>query len=156
MWVEDSSGWYPKNTWYTVNGVRYYFGADGYMARNEWRDGKWIGSNGRVTYKGKGKWKVNSTGWWYEDSLGWYPQSMWQKIDGLWYYFNADGYMASNEWRGGYWLSSNGSWTYSGMGSWTYSGGWSFSDSTGWKARSSWQKINGTWYYFNGSGIWTN
>ena len=156
MWVEDSSGWYPKNTWYTVNGVQYYFGADGYMARNEWRDGKWIGSNGRVTYKGKGKWKVNSTGWWYEDSLGWYPQSMWQKIDGLWYYFNADGYMASNEWRDGYWLSSNGSWTYSGVGSWSYSGGWNFADSTGWKARNSWQKINGTWYYFNGSGIWIN
>ena len=57
----------------------------------EWVNGVWYNADGSQTYGPKGGWKSNSTGWWYEDD-GWYPknQNLW--IDGVKYYFNAEGY----------------------------------------------------------------
>ena len=121
--------------------------------KNEWVNGRWYASDGSSTYAGVASWKCNSTGWWYEDTLGWYPTSMWQKIDGVWYYFNSSGYMASNEWVGGYWLSGNGSLAYSETATWKqYGSKWSYIDTSGWYPTSMWQKIDGDWYYFDGSG----
>ena len=98
-------------------------------------------------------WKYNGIGWWIEDTSGLYPVSSWQKVDGVWYYFDASGYMASGEWYDGYWLDSNGAWTYSGYGTWKVnSKGWWFGDDTGWYASNGWQKINGSWYYFDSNG----
>ena len=78
--------------------------------------------------------------------------SMWQKIDGIWYYFNASGYMASNEWCKGYWLNKNGSWTYKPKASWKKDKtGWWFG-CKGWYAKNQWQKIDGKWYYFDKKG----
>ena len=120
---------------------------------NEWVDGKWYNADGTQTYKGSLVWASNDTGWWVEDTSGWYPVSTWQKIDGNWYYFGSDGYMASNEWRDGCWLSSNGAWTYEGIASWAgNSTGWWFEGSSGWYATSCWQKIDGYWYYFGSDG----
>lgn len=53
-------------------------------------------------------WKYNGTGWWIKDSIGWYPAGQWQKFDGSWYYFKADGYMAINQYIDGYWVGVNG------------------------------------------------
>ena len=120
---------------------------------NEWINGQWYDANGGTSYAAKGSWKGNSSGWWYEDTSGWYPWSQWLKIDGKWYYFDYYGYMSSSEWRDGYWLSGNGALEYDGIGSWhSNSTGWWFSDSSGWYPVSQWQKINGYWYYFDGSG----
>ena len=122
--------------------------------KNEWVDGQWYGADGNTDYKGKGTWKSNETGWWYEDSDGWYPSDQWQKIDGKWYYFDAAGYMASNEWIGGYWLSGNGAWEYEYVGSWKTNGtDWWYEDESGWYPVSQWQKIDGKWYYFGSDGI---
>ena len=121
--------------------------------KEEWHDGQWYDKDGKATYKPKGEWKKNSTGWWYEDTAGWYPKSQWQKIDGKWYYFDASGYMAANEWVDGYWLSSDGSWTYEPRGSWKLnSTGWWYEDTAGWYPKNQWQKIDGKWYYFNSDG----
>ena len=120
---------------------------------NEWAEGQWYGTNGDMSYKPKGQWKSNATGWWYEDSSGWYPSNQWQKIDGYWYYFDGSGYMASNEWRDGYWLGSDGAWKYQFIGSWKSDAtGWWYEDTSGWYASNQWQKINGLWYYFGGDG----
>lgn len=120
---------------------------------NEWKDGKWYDANGRQTYTGELSWKKNSKGWWVEDSLGWYPVSMWQKINGTWYYFNDSGYMVSNEWVGGCWCDSDGSCTYAGQGSWKWdTRGWWYEDTLGWYPQAKWQKIDGTWYYFHADG----
>jgi len=121
--------------------------------KEEWHNGQWYDKDGKATYKPKGEWKKNSTGWWYEDTAGWYPKSQWQKIDGKWYYFDASGYMAANEWVDGYWLSSDGSWTYEPRGSWKLnSTGWWYEDTAGWYPKNQWQKIDGKWYYFNSDG----
>ncbi|MCR5213171.1 MAG: Ig-like domain-containing protein [Eubacterium sp.] len=120
---------------------------------NEWVNGKWYDANGVSAYSGLLVWKCNSTGWWIEDTTGWYPVNCWQKIDGYWYYFGSDGYMASNEWRDGCWLSSSGAWEYAAAGMWNGdSTGWWFEDTSGWYANNCWQKINGAWYYFGSNG----
>ena len=120
---------------------------------SEWINGVWYNADGSLTYTGVGSWKSNETGWWYEDSLGWYPVACWQKIDGVWYYFNADGYCATNEWRDGYWLSSDGALTYTETASWKlYGSKWSYVDTSGWYPISRWQKIDSNWYYFDSEG----
>ena len=92
-WVQDTQGWYPTSKWVKIDGAWYYFTASGYMDYSEYRDGYWLNADGTAstTYT-HGTWKSDSHGWWYEDN-GWYPvnQSLW--IDGVKYYFGADGYM---------------------------------------------------------------
>ena len=120
---------------------------------SEWRDGKWYDVNGKQTYAGTLQWKSDATGWWVEDSAGWYPQDSWQKIDGTWYFFKPDGYMASNEYYNGYWFNADGSWDDKYLLSWKQnSTGWWVEDISGWWPSSSWLKIDGYWYYFDASG----
>ena len=127
--------------------------ATGVTYSSEWMNGKWYNADGSQTYESTMSWKSNSVGWWIEDTSGWYPVSQWQKIDGYWYYFNADGYMASNEWRDGYYLSGSGALTYDPTASWkSDSTGWYFVDTSGWYPYSQWTKINSNWYYFDGNG----
>ena len=120
---------------------------------NEWINGVWYDENGNNTYSGTLSWKSNSTGWWVEDSAGWYPVNCWQKIDGQWYYFNSSGYMASSEWYNGYWFSGSGAWDATYKMTWcSNSTGWWIEDISGWWPSNCWQKIDGSWYYFDGSG----
>lgn len=120
---------------------------------NEWVNGKWYNADGTCTYSGTLTWKNNSTGWWVEDTAGWYPQSQWQKIDGIWYYFKPDGYMASAEYYDGYWFNSDGSWDEQYFLTWkSNSTGWWVEDKSGWWPSSQWLKIDGSWYYFDASG----
>ena len=120
---------------------------------NEWVDGLWYNEDGTQTYKGRMSWKNNSTGWWIEDTTGWYPKNQWQKIDGIWYFFKPDGYMASNEYYNGYWFNKDGSWDAQYYLTWkSNSKGWWVEDKSGWWPANKWLKIDGSWYYFNGSG----
>ena len=136
----------------------YYFGQSGAREYpdNEYIKGIWFSNGvGSLSYC-NGSWKSNSTGWWFEDG-GYYPANKWLKIDGKWYYFCTDGYMDYSEYRDGYWLNSDGSWNpaYCG-GTWKKdSTGWWFEDG-GWYPYNEWLWINGTNYYFNGSGYCTN
>ena len=109
-WYEYSNGGYPHSQWLQVGGSWYYFGANGYMESNGYRDGCWLdGSGAWVPAYSGGHWRYNATGWWYEDG-GWYPASQWLQIDGSWYYFKDSGYMASSEWVGDYYLGASGAW----------------------------------------------
>lgn len=124
-----------------------------YPYSNEWIDGKWYDEDGTQTYKGTLQWKCNSTGWWVEDTDGWYPTDKWQKIDGVWYYFKPDGYMAAGEYYNGYWFNLDGSWDDKYLLSWkSNSTGWWVEDISGWWPSSSWLKIDGCWYYFDADG----
>ena len=116
----------------------------------------WVASNGR---------------WWYRNADGSYPANCWQKIDGSWYHFDAQGWMQTG------WLKDGGTWYYlspSGAmatgwqkidGSWYYfnasgamqtgwinlGGTWYYLSSSG-AMLTGWQQIDGSWYYFDGSG----
>ena len=121
---------------------------------NEWVDGKWYDEFGNCAYEGILSWKSNATGWWVEDTTGWYPTDSWQKIDGKWYYFTADGYMDYSEYRDGCWLGADGAWdeNYAG-GHWmSDSSGWWYTDNSGWYPKSQWLWIDGVQYYFDASG----
>lgn len=109
-WFELTDGTYPVYEWKCIDDEWYFFNKSGYMESNCYRFGCWLESDGHwnTRYSG-GTWKSNGTGWWYEDG-NWYPTSEWLMIDGYWYYFKADGYMAANEYIDGYWLGSDGAW----------------------------------------------
>ena len=123
-----------------------------YVYQNEWVNHVWYNKDGSQTYAPKMSWKRNKTGWWLQDTSGWYPRNRWQKVDGEWYYFNSEGYMASGEWVDGYWLSKNGTWTYKKKAEWKrYGNKWVYKTSD-WVAKKGKQKIDGTWYYFDLDG----
>ena len=122
---------------------------------SEWVNGQWYDADGNASYAPKGQWKEDATGYWYEDESGWYPVSQWQKIDGKWYYFTADGYMDYSEYRDGYWLQADGSWDeVSSNGRWCQdSTGWWYEDD-GWYPKNQNLWIDGVKYYFNAEGYW--
>ena len=101
-WLRWRGGWYyldPESRvmqtgWRKIEGTWYYFHEDGSMASNEWVDGYWLSGNGAWKYQPKGRWRKNSKGWWFEDERGWYPKKETVKINGIDYFFNADGYLA--------------------------------------------------------------
>lgn len=92
-WVVDSKGWYPTSQWLKIDGSWYYFTASGYMDYSEYRDGCWLGADGKcsTTYT-HGTWHSDANGWWYEDN-GWYPTNQYLWIDGVQYWFNSSGYI---------------------------------------------------------------
>ena len=97
-------------------------------------------------------WKTTSKGKMYyvKDKA---VKKQWKQIDKKWYYFDADGIMASNEWIEGYWLNKDGSCTYKGKASWCKDdNGWYYMDTKKWYAKNQWQKIDGKWYYFKANG----
>lgn len=62
------------------------------------------------------EWKQSSNGgWWYTEGSSW--AIGWRLLDGKWYYFNANGYMARNTTINGCYLNSNGEWTNSNANS---------------------------------------
>lgn len=91
-WYVDAKGWYPTNSWLKIDGNWYYFTASGYMDYSEYRDGCWLNADGTMNpnYTG-GHWCSDNNGWWYEDN-GWYPCNQYVWIDGVEYWFSADGY----------------------------------------------------------------
>ena len=105
-----------------------------------------------------GTWKQDSTTgkWWYQHEDGSYTKDEWEKIGDKWYYFDDQGWMASDEYRQGYYLAPDGSWSkeYSG-GTWhedpDYPGWWWYQDGD-WYPKNGWYKIDGDWYYFDDHG----
>ena len=122
--------------------------------KNEWVNGRWYDKNGRQNYKPVGSWHKTAKGWWYGDTSGWYAKNQWQKIDGKWYYFNQNGYMETDAYRSGYYLTESGAWD--GKDKVT---GWK-KNTTGWWYEigvntfisNGWKLISGKWYYFKKTG----
>lgn len=56
-------------------------------------------------------WKQDSKGWWNTEGSCW--SIGWKEIDGKWYYFGQDGYMAHDTTIDGYYLNSTGAWVKS-------------------------------------------
>ena len=74
-------------------------------------------------------------------------------IEGVWYYFKPNGYMAANEYIDGYWLNKNGSWTYKRKAKWhKYKEKWWYGDSSGWYAANQKLRIDGVLYTFDKEG----
>lgn len=52
------------------------------------------------------EWKQDNAGWWYKEGTS-YAKG-WRMINGNWYYFNNNGYMAKNMWVDNYYLNNEG------------------------------------------------
>lgn len=90
-----------------------------FMAMFADSDGSWQrfvymlddGSYPVIPTETESSWKQDSTGWWYQNADGSYPKSVWQQIDGKYYYFNDAGYMlADTTTPDGYQVDVNGVW----------------------------------------------
>ena len=92
----------------------------------------------------------------------------WVKLNGKYYFMNGSGVMQHDTWvdNGAYYVNSDGVWvegktsqnraessrTDSTAG-WVSGGGrWWYREADGSYPRNSWKVINGSWYYFDGSG----
>jgi len=65
--------------------------------------------------------------------------------------------MAESEWRQGFWLGKNGSWSYIPRASWRRnSKGWWYEDTSGWYAVNSTYIIDGVSYTFDAKGYCVN
>ena len=132
-----------------------------------------VGSFGSVlrghNARAESTWIHNGSGWWYQHTDGSYPAGTWEKIDGSYYYFDGSGYMVSNCWIGNYYLGGsgamlkntttpdgyrvdqNGKWIPTNR--WIQNGnGWWYQHADGSYPAGTWEKIDGNYYYFDGSG----
>ena len=103
----DSYAKTPDGKWINRGNLWWFRYSDNEYAKNEYIDGYWMDKDGLYNSAWNGSWTSDATGWWFQ-SGSWYPTNQWLKIDGVWYYFRADGYMASNEWAGEYYLQKDG------------------------------------------------
>ncbi len=157
-WHDDKAGrWYNDETghyvtgWQNIDGKRYYFHENGYMAKDEWIDGHYVDGSGALVEKPvQTGWQHNDYGWWYNDESGNYVTG-WQVINGYWYYFASNGYMQTG------WQVINGYWYYFAPGGdmqtgWQVINGYWYYFSPSGDMQTGWQVINGYWYYFSPSG----
>lgn len=166
QWKKYSKGWKyeladgtcPKNEWMEIEGTWYFFDKDGYMEENAYREGYYLKKSGAWDGgKKKAGWKHNSTGWWYCLPDGSWLAKVWMKIDGKWYYFKADGYMAESEYVDGYYLGRDGAWDGIPKASWKQdSKGWYYIDTKGWYPKNRTLVIDGKSYNFDAKGYCLN
>ena len=104
--------------WQQIGGKWYYLQSNGAMAADTWIDNYYVDASG-AWVEGKtteGGWVQTSDGrWYYDNGDGTRPKSTWKKIDGVEYYFNADGWMVTGWLKIGsiwYYLKSNGAKAY--------------------------------------------
>lgn len=107
-------------------------------------------------------WIADVKGWWYRYEDGTYPKSQWLEIDGKWYYFKADGYMAQSEYvkssnyatdKKLYWVDGDGAWNNKSYRWMQNEVGWWLAEIGGkWYAQNEWAKIDNAYYYFDEQG----
>ena len=95
-------------------------------------------------------WMYSNGRWWYKHANGSYTTKAWEKIDGVWYYFDDEGWMKTGWVKDGKWyyLSESGAM----LTGWVKdNGAWYYLNQSG-AMQTGWVKDNGTWYYLDGSG----
>ena len=95
-------------------------------------------------------WMYSNGRWWYKHANGSYTTKAWEKIDGVWYYFDDEGWMKTGWVKDGKWyyLSESGAMMT----------GWAQINNTWYHLNDSgamdtgWSKVSGKWYYLDSSG----
>ena len=121
-WYQHKDGTYTKNDFETISGQTYYFDASGYMVtgwkeintkdyffnasgvmvKDNWQGAYYLGSDGAMltnTFTKDG---------YYVGSDGAYYTNRWVKVDGKYYYMDANGKTKKNAWQGAYYLGIDG------------------------------------------------
>ena len=158
-WFGDNLGWYAKNQWQKIDGKWYFFDKEGYMLKEAYQKdatGKiwYLGKNGALAgEKAATGWVQDSNGWmFYTDDQNTLKKT-WKMINGNWYYFKADGYLAMNEFVQGWWVNKTGAWKDPVRYSWHKSGSkWWYGVKDGWYAKDRSYTIDGKTYTFDKKG----
>ena len=108
IWYHFDENGYMQTGWLNLDGTWYYLNADGSMAKDTWIGTYYVDGSGAWLVEG---WQNNGYGWWYQRANGTYPHSEWEIINGIWYYFDENGYMlADTTTPDGYYVDINGAW----------------------------------------------
>ena len=149
-WVLEENIWrfYENNApvlnWKKIHGKWYYFNKDGIMLSDTIFDGYILTSSGAMVDSG---WSKLQEKWYYANAYGKISQQKWEKIGGVWYYFDQDGVMLSNTIFDDYLFTNSGAMAEN---SWVKQDGqWYYALASGKLIKNKWDKISGTWYYFN-------
>ncbi len=107
-WYHFDENGYMQTGWLNLDGTWYYLNDDGSMAKDTWIGTYYVDESGSWLIEG---WQNNGYGWWYQRANGTYPHNEWEIINGIWYYFDANGYMlADTTTPDGYYVDENGAW----------------------------------------------
>lgn len=107
-----------------------------------------MGSSANTSSQG---WENTDRGWKYKESNGSYVTNTWKQIDGIWYFFDGEGHIATS------WRQIDGAWYFfnaSGamLTGWVQSGNdWYYMNSSGAMA-TGWVQSGNDWYYMSPSG----
>lgn len=115
----------------------YWFNEQGWFEEDESGDSEYY-------------WHGSGTGadpYWFGKDSSTYLKSCWRFIDGTYYFFDSYGYVATQK------DSYQWDWVESGDASRAWFGNAINSEYAATYLTSQWEKINGTWYYFDANGI---
>ena len=108
IWYHFDENGYMQTGWLNLDGTWYYLNDDGSMAKDTWIGTYYVDASGSWVVEG---WQNNGYGWWYQRANGTYPHNEWEIINGIWYYFDENGYMlADTTTPDGYYVDENGAW----------------------------------------------
>lgn len=162
-WQKTSKGWkyckdgdFVKSGWKKIDGGEYYF-KDSVAEANAYRSGYYLTADGEWNGKSKALgWKQSAFGWRYETGNKVYLTNTWMKIDGKWYFFHKNSYMAANEFVKGWWIGKSGVQSDPVKYGWhKTSKGWWYG-SKNWYAKGATYVIDGVSYNFDKAGYCTN
>ena len=107
-----------------------------------------MGSSSNTSSQG---WENTDRGWKYKESNGSYVTNTWKQVDGIWYFFDGEGHIATS-WRqiDGVWYFFNASGAM--LTGWVQSGNdWYYLNPSGAMA-TGWVQSGNDWYYMSPSG----
>ena len=97
-----------------------------------------------------GSWVQSGSRWWYKHEDGTYTANGWEKINGVWYYFDNAGWMQTGWVKDGSWYYLDGSGAMK-TGWLKDNGSWYYLQDSG-AMKTGWMKVSGKWYYAYSSG----
>ena len=148
----EESGRYVGGKWIEVNGKKYHFQMDGVLETNKWIGNYYVKSDGAMA---KNEWffDKNYGSYFYLGEDGKYiGGNRWYQVDGDWYYFIADGQMATRKWIDSYYVKEDGRMAKNEMQYDQSSGSSYYFKEDGTVAKNYWAKVGDYWYYFKSNG----
>ena len=177
-WIKLTDKWYYSNSsgkisqekWEKIGNSWYYFDKNGIMLSNTIFNGYLFSNSGAMATN---SWVKINEQWYYAQASGKPTQLKWENIENTWYFFNSEGAMASNQWKGNYFLKASGamankewifdktynSWFYLKAGG-TYAAnewiGSYYLKSGGFMAKNEWiyDSSYKAWYYLKDDGVY--
>ena len=153
-WQKENGQWrYYENkkavtNWKKIAGHWYYFNQDGIMLSNTIYNDYLFNKSGALA---ESSWVKLDNKWYYATESGKIIRNKWEKINGFWYRFDETGAMLTKTIYNDYLLQSSGAMHEKG---WVkMDDKWYYATDSGKIIRNKWEKISGSWYRFDETGI---